>query len=161
MKKQKILLIFTVLALLPVAVFGGGCGGSKDSGPATGKYEVLRKADLGAAWQMYQLRIVLEAGNNFDVDLLGLAGTDKVDGYFYPEKGTGATLAIKAGDNVIYQSSAAGSEPVSDRFSIVAALPAGTAYVLNFANPGTETVNIFQELIFPKTGVIRGPIDTK
>jgi|GEM_PF-2880885 len=161
MKKQKMLFVFTAVTLLLVAAFGGGCGGSKDPGPATGKYEIIRKSGLGAAWQMYQIRIVLEAGNNFDVDLLGLSGADKVDGYFYLEKGTGAALVIKAGDSVLYQSAAAaGGEVVSDRFSFIAGLPAGTAYVFNFSNPGTETVNVFLELIYPKTGFIRGPIDT-
>jgi len=128
-----------------------------------GKYEILRKATLGGKWQMYQLQITLESGKDFDIDLLDLANNDKVDGYFYPEKGSGGTLTITAGTQVLYQTEGtvtAGT--LSDRFSFTASQPAGTAYVLKLHNGGTEkSVSIFLELIYPNTGNIRGPIDTK
>jgi hypothetical protein len=139
-----------------------GCS-STSKASNLGKYEILRKATLGGKWQMYQLQITLESGKDFDIDLLDLANNDKVDGYFYPEKGSGGTLTITAGTQVLYQTEGtvtAGT--LSDRFSFTASQPAGTAYVLKLHNGGTEkSVSIFLELIYPNTGNIRGPIDTK
>jgi hypothetical protein len=141
-----------------------GCSGSSKSTP-TGKYEILRKAVLGGKWQMYQFRLKLEAGSAFDIDLLDLVAGDKVDGYFYPETGNGATLEITAGDSVIYKiepASIPAGNTLSDRFSFAVSQPLGTAYVLNFTNSGTEkNVNVFVEIIYPATGKIRGPLDVK
>ena len=166
MKRNKfftaLILVIILVLLVPASV---GCSGSsnKNSTP-TGKYEILRKAILGNTWQMYQIRITLESGSDFDIDLLDLGGTDKVDGYFYPEKGVGASLEISAGTNILYKAdttTVALGGTLSDRFSFQANLPTGTAYVVAFHNGGTDTVNIFLELIYPKTGSIRGPIDLK
>jgi len=162
MKHIKLFAIVLMVSILIPGVLAG-CSGSKSSTP-TGKYEILRSAVLGNTWQMYQIRVSLESGSDFDIDLLGLSGTDKVDGYFYPEKGIGASLSILSGPNVIYKadsSTVALGGTLSDRFSFPADQPSGTAYVLQFHNGGTETVNIFLELIYPKTGQIRGPIDLK
>ncbi len=162
MKRNK---FFTALILVLVAAVSVGCSGngSKNTTPK-GKYEILRKAVLGNTWQMYQIRVTLESGSDFDIDLLDLGGTDKVDGYFYPEKGVGASLEISAGTNILYKAdttTVALGGTLSDRFSFTANQPTGTAYVIAFHNGGTDTVNIFVELIFPKTGSIRGPIDLK
>jgi hypothetical protein len=162
MKRIRLLALILVTSILVLGTLAG-CSSSKNTTP-TGKYEILRRAILGNTWQMYQIRVVLESGSDFDIDLLGLMGTDKVDGYFYPEKGIGATVTIMSGATVIYKadsSSVALGGTLSDRFSFPADQPSGTAYVLQFHNGGTDTVNIFVELIYPKTGQIRGPIDLK
>jgi hypothetical protein len=152
------------LALITMLTMAAGCSGSSESTP-TGKYEILRKAVLGGKWQMYQFRLKLDPGSEFDIDLLDLVTDDRVDGYFYPETESGATLEITAGPNVIYKLDPA-NVPVggtlSDRFSFVASQPPGTAYVLKFTNNGTEkTVSMFVEIIYPTTGKIRGPLDVK
>jgi hypothetical protein len=164
MKRNKILIMLYIALVMVLAVsLLTGCSSSKSTTPV-GKYEIIRKAVLGNTWQMYQIRVVLESGSDFDIDLLELAGTDKVDGYFYPEKGVGASLEIKAGSLVLYKADPATvalGGTLSDRFSFQANQPAGTAYVIIFHNGGTDTVNVFVELIYPKSGMIRGPIDIK
>lgn len=161
MKKQYAFL--TLVLILLTSLFTGCSISSKAT--ASGQYEIVRKATLGGKWQMYQIRIKLDSGGAYDLDLLNLANEDKVDGYFYPEKGSGASLQIKAGDNVIYQAVPTGvlaGGTLSDRFSFSASQPAGTAYVLNFTNGGTEkNISVFVELIYPVTCSIRGPIDVK
>ncbi|MDP2918827.1 MAG: hypothetical protein Q8O43_01215 [Dehalococcoidia bacterium] len=150
-----IILVITLLA---------GCTSTSKSAN-TGKYEIVRGAVLGGKWQMYQMRIHLESGAAFDIDLLDLVTNDKVDGYFYPERGSGASLEIKAGVNIIYKADPAGipaGSTLSDRFSFTANQPLGTAYVLNFRNSGSEkTVTILMEIIYPVTAAIRGPLAIK
>ncbi|MDO9334344.1 MAG: hypothetical protein Q7T57_07485 [Dehalococcoidales bacterium] len=152
------------LVFIIVLTMFAGCSGSSKETP-TGKYEILRKAVLGGKWQMYQFRLKMEPGSEFDIDLLDLVIGDKVDGYFYPETENGATVEIIAGANVIYKIEPAGipaGGTMSDRFSFVANQPLGTAHVLKFTNNGTEkTVSVFVEIIYPTTGKIRGPLDVK
>ena len=157
----KKLLAIGLAAVLAMALLAG-CSSTSKAGNL-GKYEILRKATLGGAWQMYQIRVTLDAGKDFDIDLLDLANNDRVDGYFFTEKGTGASLTVSAGSQVIFQSQVPPAEaPASDRFSFTATQPHGTAYVLKLHNGGAEkAVSVFLELIYPGTGNIRGPIDTK
>ncbi len=163
MRRKEFFVAMALVLILALALSSTiSCTRSRST--PNGKYEILRKAVLGNTWQMYQIRITLESGSDFDVDLLDLVGTDKVDGYFYPEKGTGASLEIKAGTNPIYNADPATVSlggALSDRFSFPANQPPGTAYVLKFHNGGTATVTVFTELIYPKTGSIRGTIDIK
>jgi len=157
----KKLLALGLVFVLALALLAGCSSTSKSTN--LGKYEILRKAVLGGKWQMYQIRITLDSGSDFDIDLLNLANNDKVDGYFYPENGSGGTLEITAGTNVLYKTEVAvAAGTISDRFSFTASQPVGTAYVLKLHNGGTEkSVAVFLELIYPNTGSIRGPIDTK
>jgi len=150
------------VAILLVASVLVSCSSTSTS-TNLGKLAILRKATLNGKWQMYQLRVTLASGKDYDIDLLDLANNDKVDGYFYHEKGSGGTLEITAGTQVLYQPQGTATEgALSDRFSFTASQPAGTAYVLTFHNGGTDnSVTIFLELIYPTNGNIRGPIDTK
>lgn len=158
-------LFLLILALVLTAVLLPACGGADTADKPSGKYQILRKTALGANWQMYQFRLDIESGGQFDIDLLNLGEGDRVDGYFYPEKGSGAALQINAGTTTIYQSNPADGAvgvAASDRFSFTASQPRGTAYVLLFSNAGTEkTVSVFVELIYPSTAFIRGPLDVK
>lgn len=157
----KRILAFGMVLALVMALLAGCSSTSKSTN--LGKLEILRKAVLGGKWQMYQVRITLDSGSDFDIDLLDLANNDKVDGYFYPEKGSGATLEITAGATVIYKTEGTVTGgTLSDRFSFNATQPVGTAYVLKLHNGGTDkSVSVFLEVIYPSTGNIRGPIDVK
>lgn len=158
-------LFLLILALVSTAALLPACGSGNTAEKPSGKYEILRKTTLGNAWQMYQFRLDIESGGEFDIDLLDLGEGDRVDGYFYPEKGSGAALQIRAGNTPIYQSNPAGGVvggAVSDRFSFTATQPRGNAYVLLFSNAGTEkTISVFVEIIYPSTASIRGPLDAK
>ncbi len=138
-------------------LLAGCAGGSANS---VGRHEIVRSATLGEDWQMYQLRVTLRPDSVYDLALLELKGTDRVDGYYYTERGSGAALEIRAGATILHQYTV-DSTPSSNRFGFTASQASGTAYVLKFSNPGKETTIIFVELIYPKTGSIRGPIDIK
>ena len=159
----KKMLVFGLVALLMLVVFAG-CSGNSESAHV-GKHEILREAVLGHNWQMYQVRLKLEPGSYFDIDLRDMVQGDKVDGYFFLETGSTVTVDITSGANVIYHfesvNAIAGST-ISDRFSFVTNLPLGTAHVLKFTNIGTEkNISVFLEIIYPVTAKIRGPLDVK
>ena len=163
MKRSIFLVVILIVILAGVVGSLSACGGNPRTA-AQGKYQIERKAVLSNNWQMYQLHLTLAPGSELSLNLLNLAGTDKVDGYFYPEKGTGVSLEITAGLTNIYKADAAAlalGGSLSDRFSFTATQTVGTAYILKFRNAGSETVTEFVELIYPKTGSLGVPIDLK
>jgi hypothetical protein len=156
----KKLILFAMTLILTVVLAAGCSSKTPVSTTPTGTFKIMRKATLNAKWQMYQVELNIPVNGAFDIDLLGMANSDKADGYFYQEKGSSSSLIISAGDNVLY-SSAATAGIVSDRFSFNATLPLGTAYVLNFRNTGSDATTVFVEVIYPSTASIRGPLDVK
>ena len=128
--------------------------------------EIIRNAELGAKWQMTQMKMELGAGDELSI-LLKLANGDEVDGYFYLEKGDDIDFQI-TGDSLIYESREKdgkdSGEVASDRFSLTATQAQGTTYTLTFSNtadsPGSK-VSIFLELIYPVAGSIFIPVETK
>jgi hypothetical protein len=153
------------LVIILILTAFSACSGNSKSNP-TGKYEILRNATLGSNWQMYQFRLKMEPSTQFDIDLLDLLPGDKVDGYFYMESGTTATLEISAGSDVVYRiEQPANPTPgsvLSDRFSFSVQYPLGTAYVLKFTNSGTDKdISVFLEIIYPVNAKIRGPLGIK
>ena len=96
--------------------------------------------------------------------LLRLDYRDKVDGYFYVEKGSGINFEI-TGNSLIYKAANEdedSSEVTSDRFSFNASQEQGNTYTLTFRNPddgGQMKVTIFLEVIYPIDSSLFMPIE--
>lgn len=148
--------------LLPLLlVVSSGCQISASKSPAT-----VRGAELAGEWRMAQLLLSLEAGDESLV-LLRLADRDKVDGYFFLEKGSAINFQI-AGNSLIYESRARDAEALSkvtsDRFSFVASQAQGNTYTLTFRNPDEDEKTkavVFLEVIYPVGGTLFLAIERK
>lgn len=143
-----------------------GCSGVSVTNPAKGSLEIARRAQLGTKWEMKQANIEIGAGEELSI-LLKLADGDKVDGFFFVEKGTNVDFAI-TGESTFYRSqpSDTTSTVVSDRFSFAASKTQGTAYALTFRNTANKSdtrakVTVFVEIIYPASGSIFIPIETR
>jgi len=152
-----------LLMLLPLLLlFSSGCQTFSPKSP-TG----VRGAELAGEWQMDQLLVELEAGEESLV-LLRLADGDKVDGYFFLEKGDAVNFEI-AGNSLIYESRAKDGEALSsnvtsDRFSFVTSRGQGNTYTLTFRNPAGDEqtkASIFLEVIYPVTGTLFLAVERK
>jgi hypothetical protein len=112
---------------------------------------------------MYQLRIELGKEEELPI-LLKLADGDKVDGYFYVEKGSALDVLI-AGKSQIYKFSAPPkAEQVSDRFSFTATQAQGNMYILTLSSTASgdkDRVTTFLELVYPASGSIFIPLELK
>lgn len=160
---KKAMGILVILSLIGII----GCSSGPKSTTTTAapaSVKTVREAQIASAWTMKQLEINTKS----DLSLtLKLAAGDKVDGYFYLEKGSNVSFQI-AGNSQIYESQPVGTKSdiiTSDRFSFTASQAQGIAYFLTL-NPGSDTretneVTVFLELIYPATGALSVPIGTK
>jgi uncharacterized protein YceK len=163
-KVRKSRYIFTALMIISIiaTLLLAGCASKSNSTstPAR-KYDIVKVIDLvdskGANWKVYQLRLDLEGGASFTIDL-NLSDGDKVDCYYKLEKpttGGNIDFKVKAGTAIIYNSAAVPATAVantSDRLTFSAAPAQGTSYRLIFKNnlvDKTSKQTIFTEIIYP------------
>jgi len=153
--------IFYATALITIIiglVLSSGC--STVTGNASTK--ILRQTSLNPNWQVYQIEVTVSAGKQLPI-ILQLNNGDKVDGYYYVEKGdTGIGFTIR-GNTQFFESNTttmSGKTPVSDRFSFTATPDQGSAYTVNLTDTATSKTNstVFLELIYPGTGAPFIPI---
>lgn len=164
--------VVLIIVLIASMTFIAGCSSSLNIFPTTpstttGRPHILRKAELGSKWQMYQIEVTLIAGSELPV-ILKLADGDKVDGYFFVEKGdTSIDFQITA-NSLIYKSDLKNiptGKTVADRFSFTASQNQGISYTLTLRNNADVTKKtrstIFLEVIYPGTSPIFTPLDAK
>lgn len=165
MKKSILKIVLVIMVVVLVAVFPGCSQISDLTQPSSQEApDVVRGAELGGKWWMDQLRVNIDAGDELLV-LLRLDPGDKVDGYFYVEKGESINFQI-IGDSLIYESLPQYMEDslkiTSDRFSFVATQTQGSTYTLTLRNPGDEgqtKVRVFLEVIYPIGGSLFTPLE--
>jgi len=145
-----------------------GCSSSTGNVTATptqpAGIKEVRQAEIAHAWAMKQMEINLDSSTSV---LLTLAEGAEVSGYFYLTRGNNIDFRI-SGKSLIYQSTPASvsSNITSDRFSFTASGAQGIAYTLklipNEKGEGKKiTPSVFLEIIYPASGEIFVPMDTK
>ncbi|MFC1916465.1 hypothetical protein ACFLW4_07280 [Chloroflexota bacterium] len=122
------------------------------------KLKILKSVELGSEWEMKQISFGIGADDEVAI-LLKLSEGDKVDGYFYLEKGDSIEFSI-TGKTLVDKSE------VQDRFSFVASQAQGDTYTLTFHNPADDDdqpamVAVFLEVIYPVDGSIYVPVEGK
>ncbi|MFH1003500.1 MAG: hypothetical protein V1780_05080 [Chloroflexota bacterium] len=162
-------IIITVMVL--ATVLAAGCAEIGDltkgltSSSQAAAPETVRNASVGAGWSINKIKMGLGGGQDVSV-LLMLNDSDRVDGYFYLEKGSDVAFSI-TGNSLIHQSKgeAAGDSGglTSDRFSFVASQAQGSTYTLTFHNPADKDsalgkITIFLELIYPAGSPLFVPV---
>lgn len=159
--KKTFLYSMAIFSLIILA-FIPGCSQLPSLGESSSMIEpkIVRQAELSEDWSMQQMQLVIEPAEDIQL-LLKLANGDKVDGYFYMEKGEGVEFEVMA-ESPVYRSQ--GDDPKnpatvpSDRFSFTASQAQGTTYTLLFRNPEDETkgsrITVFTEILYPSTGSI-------
>lgn len=159
---KKIIGILVVLSLIGIAGCSSGSKSSTAAQPATVK--IVREAEIASNWTLKQMEINSAAEITL---VLTLANGDKVDGFYYLEKGTDTAFKV-SGNSLIYESKSTDIKAgiTSDRFSFTASQAQGIAYTLTL-NAGADTskeknsTTIFLEIIYPSTGSLYVPIGTK
>jgi len=160
---KKMLGIIMVLSL--VGVLGCSLTSNTTNTPPPASVRIIREAKIGSAWEMKQLEITV--GSEISI-LLNLVEGDKVDGYFYLEKGNDINFRITANSSV-YESKVQDAKTsqgvTSDRFSFTATKEQGIAYLLTLSNASDgsaqpDKVTVFLDIIYPATGSIFIPIET-
>ncbi len=154
---KKILVLMVVIAL----TLTGTVGCSQESKPSSSTGStIIKTVEVGTQWNVNQVRVNID-GNDELLLLLKLASGDKVDGYFYLEKGEHIDFNI-TGNTLLYTAKAQeeSDQIDSDRFAFIASQSQGTTYTLTFRNKDKSQVTAFLELIYPSEASMFVPVVT-
>ena len=158
--------IFTIIGVTSLLLLVGCSSSPAVTNPSSGaSVRVVREAKITAAWYVRQMEIDLATELPI---VLKLNDGDRVDGYFYVEKGSGIGFRI-SGNSLIYESKATDAKArgvPSDRFSFTAGKAQGIAYTLTLAGSDNSSQErnastVFLEVIYPATGSVFVPMGTK
>jgi len=155
---KRIIIAIMILSLLFIL----GCeeisrltqGTTEPSSPTNLK--IIKAVELGSAWEMKQIKFDVGAGDEVAI-LLKLSDGDKMDGYFYLEKGEDIDFRI-TGKTLLFRSE------VQNRFSFVANQDQGDTYTLTFHNTADDddrqaTITVFLEVIYPVGSSVYVPVE--
>jgi hypothetical protein len=157
-----------VLLAAVVLLVASGCSSNNGNVTATptqpAGIKEVRQAQIARIWEMKQLEINLDSSTSI---LLTLKESSEVSGYFYLTRGNNIDFRI-SGESIIYQSvpASVSSNITSDRFSFTANKAQGIAYKLELIpdekGEGKKIIpTVFLELIYPVSGEIFVPMETK
>ena len=167
MKKNRY--IFTALMIISIittSLLAGCAGKATTQSTPTRKYDIVKVMNIvdsqGAKWKVYQLRLTLEGGATFTIDL-NLNDGDAVKCLYTTEKptsGGSVNFQVKAGTAIIYPSGTTGSATAaagavgdtSDLLSFTATQASGTSYRLIFHNNLSDKNSketIYTEITYP------------
>lgn len=165
-KSRYIISSLLILSILMASTLVGCAEKSGVTSTPSRKYDIVKVINIvdlqGAKWKTYQLRLTLEGGATFTIDL-NLASGDKVDCYYtteQPSSGGSVNFQVKAGTTVIYPPGATDTPTTgagalgntSDRFSITATQIYGSSYRFVFHN-NLADINaketIYTEISYP------------
>jgi hypothetical protein len=157
-----------VLFVIIIVLVASGCSSDKGNVTSTptqpAGIKEVRQAEIADTWTMKQLEINLESSTSI---LLKLKQGSEVSGYFYLTRGNNIDFRI-SGESVIYQSQPAtvSSNITSDRFSFKFSNEQGITYTLELIpdekGTGKKIIpNVFLEVIYPVSGEIFVPMETK
>jgi hypothetical protein len=163
LKKSRLILIALIIgASLAVSTLTGCINKTATTTTTpTRKFEIVKVMDItdsaGVKWKKYNLRLTLEGGATFTVDL-NLVNGDNVDALYITEKptsGASVDFKVKAGGAVIYTSTPSGAAVVgntTDRLNFTASTANGTSYRFVFHNNLTDKNSketIYTEITYP------------
>ena len=162
MKINKVIISsILIVSLLAVTLLVGCTGQTSTSTTPTRVYSIVKVSEItdlqGVKWENYQIRLTLQGGGTFPIDL-NLAAGNVVSCWYTTEKpasGGSVNFQIEAGTSLIYPITATGSGAVgntSDKLTFTASQANGTSYRLVFHNNLSDINSkevIYTELNYP------------
>jgi basic membrane lipoprotein Med (substrate-binding protein (PBP1-ABC) superfamily) len=150
-----------ILSLLAATLLVGCAGQTTTSTTPTRVYSIVKVSEItdlqGVKWENYQIRLTLQGGGTFPIDL-NLAAGNVVSCWYTTEKpasGGSVNFQIEAGTALIYPITATGSGAVgntSDKLTFTATQANGTSYRLVFHNNLSDINSkevIYTEINYP------------
>ena len=160
---RRLCIVISIIVLLVASGCSSSTGNVTVTPTQPAGIREVRQAEIAHSWAMKQLEINLDSSTSV---LLTLAEGAEVSGYFYLTRGNNIDFRI-SGKSLIYQSTPGVSGNItSDRFSFTASGTQGIAYTLkltpNEKGEGKKiTPSVFLEIIYPASGEIFVPMNTK
>ena len=150
-----------ILSLLAATLLVGCAGQTTTSTTPTRVYSIVKVTEItdlqGVKWENYQIRLTLQGGGTFPIDL-NLAAGNVVSCWYTTEKpasGGSVNFQIEAGTALIYPITATGSGAVgntSDKLTFTATQANGSSYRLVFHNNLSDINSkevIYTEINYP------------